>query len=66
MAHFDVLPVFFYMRSKKESFENAFRWVEDKIDRDWNKKLTLPEAREMMAEKYEAIKLILSTNKEYL
>jgi len=66
MAHFDVLPVFFYWRSKKQSFVDAFGWVEDKIDRDWNKKLTLPEAREMMAGKYEAIKLILSANKEYI
>ncbi len=66
MAHFDVLPVFFYWRSKKQTFEEAFKWVDSKIDRDWNKKLTLPEAREMMKEKYEAIKLVLKSNEEYM
>jgi len=66
MAHFDILPVFFYWRSKKQTFDEAFKWVEDKIDREWNKKLTLPEAREMMEEKYKAIKLVLSSNKDYM
>jgi putative nucleotidyltransferase with HDIG domain len=66
MAHFDVLPIFFYWRCKKSSFEDAFKWVDEKIDRDWNKKLTLPEAREMMKEKYKAIKLVLDSNREYL
>jgi len=31
-----------------------------KIQRDWNKKLTIPEAKEMMREKYEAIILLFS------
>ena len=64
MAHFDAIPTFFYWRSKKDSFEEAFKWVDEKIERDWNKKLTLPEAREMMEEKYKAIKLILDSTKE--
>jgi uncharacterized protein len=66
MAHFDILPVFFYWRSKKQTFDEAFKWVDDKIDRDWNKKLTLPEARKMMDDKYKAIKLVLNSNKEYM
>jgi putative nucleotidyltransferase with HDIG domain len=66
MAHFDILPVFFYWRSKKQTFDEAFKWVDDKIDRDWNKKLTLPEAREMMEEKFKAIKLVLNSTKEYM
>jgi putative nucleotidyltransferase with HDIG domain len=66
MAHFDILPVFFYWRSKKQTFEEAFEWVDKKIDRDWNKKLTLPEAREIMEDKYKAIKLVLKSCKEYM
>jgi hypothetical protein len=66
MAHFDVLPVFFYWRCKKVSFEEAFKWVDEKIERDWNKKLTLPEARKMMKDKYKAIKLILDSNRVYM
>jgi len=66
MAHFDVLPVFFYWRCKKSSFEEAFKWVDEKIERDWNKKLTLPEARQMMEEKYKAIKLVLDSNRKYM
>ena len=52
MAHFDVLPVLLYWRCQKSSFEEAFKWLDDKIERDWNKKLTLPEARKIMKEKY--------------
>ena len=66
MAHFDVLPIFFYWRSNKQTFEEALKWTSDKIDRDWNKKLTLPEAKEMIKEKYKAIKLVLDSNKEYI
>jgi len=66
MAHFDVLPVFFYWRCKNSSFEEAFKWVDEKIERDWNKKLTLPEARQMMEEKYKAIKLVLDSNRKYM
>ena len=66
MAHFDILPVFFYWRLKKTEFEDAFRWIYDKIEREWNKKLTLPEAKKMVEEKYHAIKLVLDSTKEYV
>ena len=37
MAHFDILPVFFWWRkSRKEySFENTLQWVDNKLKRDW-------------------------------
>lgn len=66
MAHFDILPLLFYWRGKKQSFEDAFRWVDEKFERDWNNKITLPEAKEMVKEKYQAIKLILDSNKKYI
>ena len=61
MAHFDNIFIFFYWQSKKgKSYGEILQWVSDKINRDWNKKITLPEAREMMKDKYIAIKLILN------
>lgn len=64
MAHLDILPLFFH-NPKKHTFEESLQFVSGKIDRDWNKKLTLPEAKQMMEEKYRAIKLILDSNKQY-
>lgn len=66
MAHFDILPVFFYWKSQKMSFEEALKWVDDKMERNWNKKITLPEAKAMVEEKYRAIRLILDSNEQYL
>ena len=66
MAHFDAFPVFFYLRSKDSSFEDAIKWAEEKLERDWKKKLTLPEARKMMEGKYKAIKLVLDSARAYI
>jgi len=66
MAHFDVLPILFYSHYKKGSFEEVFKQIEEKIEREWNKKITLPEAKKMLQEKYKAIKLILNSNKRYI
>lgn len=66
MAHFDTVPVFFYWRCKDSSFEEAFKWVDEKIERDWNKKLTLPEAKKMVEDKYKAIKLLLDSTRKYI
>lgn len=65
MAHFDVLPIFFYWRNMKDSFEEVVKWVDEKIKRDWNKKITLPEARKIVKNKYKAIRLLLDSLKEY-
>ena len=61
MAHFDDIPgllriAFNMVRNDREQ---AVQWVVDKIERDWKRKLTLPEAKEMMQKKYLAIKLLL-------
>jgi len=66
MAHFDVIPMLFYWRAKDGTFEEGFKWVLEKIERDWNKKLTISEAKEMMKEKYKAIKVVLEANKDYI
>ena len=68
MAHFDTILALLQIALKKENndIEKAVNWVYDKIERDWNKKLTIPEAKEMMKEKYEAIKLLLNSMKQYI
>lgn len=66
MAHFDNFPVLiFFGASRNFSFKETIEWVEKKIEKDWNKKLTLPQARKLMRKKYQAIKLILESTKEY-
>lgn len=65
MAHFDTLPIFFYWRKWMKSFEEVVKFVDEKIERDWNKKITLPEAKIMMEKKYKAIRLLIDTLKEY-
>ncbi|RLJ06347.1 MAG: hypothetical protein DRP14_00175 [Candidatus Aenigmatarchaeota archaeon] len=67
MAHFDIIPALLQVALRKENnnLEKAVNWVYDKIERDWNKKLTIPEAKEMMKEKYGAIKLLFSSMKQY-
>jgi len=68
MAHFDILPVFFYSFwfTKNMTFEERFKWVESKIDRDWTKKITLPAAKKLMKDKYKAIKLVLDSTRQYI
>ena len=68
MAHFDIIPALLQVALRKENnnLEKAVNWVYDKIERDWNKKLTIPEAKEMMKEKYGAIKLLFNSMKQYI
>lgn len=65
MAHFDILPVFFWWRHGREDFEETVAWAKNKIEKDWQKKLTLPGAKKVVEKKYKAIKLILDSLKEY-
>ena len=67
MAHFDSSLVLFTLFFKKtNSFEDAIIKMEKTIDKDWNNKLTLAEAKEMVKNKYGAITLLLQSMKEYL
>ncbi|MCD6464713.1 HD domain-containing protein [Candidatus Woesearchaeota archaeon] len=68
MAHFDTMLALLQIALIRENnnLERAVNWVYNKIERDWNKKLTLPEAKQVMKEKYEAIKLLLDSIKAYM
>ena len=60
MAHFDAfLDVFSFFLVSCKSFDDAVLEIEQKMQRNWDKKLTLPEAKEIVKPKYEAIMLII-------
>ncbi|MBU2052961.1 MAG: HD domain-containing protein [Nanoarchaeota archaeon] len=65
MAHFDTfLDLFRFFLTTEESFEKAVIGVEAKINRNWNKKM-IPEAKEMVKDKYDAIILLIKNMKQY-
>ncbi len=58
IANFEALLfVAFYM--KNYSPDKTYTWLKDKIERDWNKKILLPQAKEMVKERYEQIRILL-------
>ncbi len=66
MAHFDTfLDLFSFFLKTTNSFEEAVDKIEQKMDRNWNKKLTLLEAKEIVKDKYDAIMLLIKSMKEY-
>ncbi len=68
MAHFDTIPGLMQIALKRENNDpdKAFWWLYDKIERDWEKKLTLPEAKEMMRVKYAAFKTLFDAMKDHV
>jgi putative nucleotidyltransferase with HDIG domain len=65
MAHFDAFPALIQFALDRESNpEKALGWIYEKLKRDWNKKLTIPEAREMIKEKYKEIQQLFDFTKE--
>ena len=62
LAHFDMfLPLLTAIgkRGKGKDDKIIYRWIYEKMERDWNKKILIPEAMEIAEEKYRAIKLAL-------
>ncbi len=59
MCHFDTIVPLFYLNMVKHSrdIEETRNWMKDKVERSWKK--IIPEAREIVKDKYEAAKLIL-------
>ncbi len=65
MSHFDTfLDLFSFFLRTTNSFEDAVVKIEQKMDRNWNKKLTIPEAKEMVKDKYEAIMLLIKSMRQ--
>ena len=68
LAHFDA--VLYLIKVGLMKFDNNFGkaavWVDEKIDRDWNKKIHLPESKKLGEEKYKAAKVLLKATKDCL
>jgi putative nucleotidyltransferase with HDIG domain len=64
LAHFDMfLPLLTAIgkRGKGKDDKILYRWIYEKMERDWNKKILIPEAMEIAEEKYRAIELLLGS-----
>lgn len=69
MAHLDNIPFLFFavFACSKRNPKEAHEWLYQKIlVRGWDKKMLVPEAKEIMKDKYEALKTILDASKEYI
>lgn len=66
MAHFNLFPALIPFALDREygNHEKVLGWIREKLERDWNKKLTIPEGREMIKEKYKEIQLLFDSVKE--
>ncbi|MBD3263032.1 HD domain-containing protein [Candidatus Woesearchaeota archaeon] len=62
MSHFDNLLTLFYvyMRDFEKTPEEAREWTVGKIEKAWRKVCKIPEAKELLEEKYKAAKLIFA------
>jgi len=66
MAHFDVFPMFFYWEGiENEKFDKAMDWAENKLNKDWDEKLTLPKAKKIVEKNRQAINILLEALKQY-
>jgi putative nucleotidyltransferase with HDIG domain len=66
MAHFDTFLDLFAFFLVKNPVGKSVIESEKKMQRNWDKKLTLPEAKEIIKEKYDAVMLLLGSMKEYI
>lgn len=68
MYTLDVIPAFFWEACHEMGLgvKEACDWVAEEIERNWSKKMLLPEGREMVRDKYNAFKMIVATTRESL
>lgn len=66
MSHLDIIPLFFFWRAERGNFDEAYKWVDEKLKRDWNTKLSMPEAKKIMKQKYKAIRVIMDSTKQHM
>ena len=63
--HFETfLDLFDWFFKSTDSFEEAVNLIDTKMKRNWEKKL-IPEAKEIIEKKYNAVMLIIKSMKEY-
>lgn len=60
MSHYDIFPYFFFdVKETRKDIKERLDWAKTKFDRNWDKKITLPEAKELVKEKRDAVNLLL-------
>jgi putative nucleotidyltransferase with HDIG domain len=66
ISHFDIIPILIKvgLEKYKGNIRETIKWVQEKIDRDWNNKMHLPESKELAEEKYKAAKLLLEATEK--
>ncbi|MFH1978709.1 MAG: HD domain-containing protein [Candidatus Aenigmatarchaeota archaeon] len=66
LAHFDVIPLMLEIGIRKYNgdIRKGADWLYDKMKRNWDKKITLPEARELVKDKYEAFMILFDSYRE--
>jgi uncharacterized protein len=67
MAHYDTIPWLLVLKFKKTgNLKESVEWVLEKVNRGWEKKILIPEGKDMIKEKYKAAKLLLESTLKYL
>ena len=68
MSKMEVIPVFFWEACHEMGLgiRESCDWVAEEIERNWNKKILLPEGKEMVRDKYDAFRAIVGTTRESL
>lgn len=59
MAHLETFLDLFAWNTKKRGLENAIDYIFKKLKRDWKRKITFPEAKQMVKKYYEAAKILI-------
>jgi len=60
MSHYDTFPWFFFdVKDNEKDVKERLIWTKSKFERNWNKKIALPEARELVRDKKNAVDLLL-------
>jgi putative nucleotidyltransferase with HDIG domain len=60
MSHYDTFPWFFFdVKDNEKDVKERLIWTKSKFERNWNKKIALPEARELVRDKKDAADLLL-------
>lgn len=60
---YSFLDLFKEFLLKEGNFESTIDLMDKKIDRAWNKKMTLPEAKKLVEKEYKAAKLMIDNVK---
>ncbi len=59
LSHFRAIPYLMWLRGRRrEEFPLSMEWIWKKIGGDWEKRMTLPEAKALVKKEYEAFRTL--------